>query len=497
MDTRAKLFTLLAALLVARLALSGLIPLTVDESYAIAASRWHSLSYFDHPPLGFALGRMMADLFGTESRIIVRMPYVILGTLSAVLLFDITRRVYGEIAGFWAAAWYSIAPFFFIAAGHFVLPDGPLNFGLLLCVWALTPDVFLEDGEIALWRWLLAGAALGLALLSKYQAVLFAAAAFVFLVTTPAGRKNLARLGPWAAIALASLGAVPILVWNAEHHWASFAFQSGRALTDGGRLFHPGNLIVTLAGQAAYVWPTTWLAAMFMLWRSLRRAAGPADRFFGLLAFLPIAFFDIVALFTRNSLPHWPMSGFLFAFPLVGKWSAMRFQANRRRLHVDFGVAATLVSVLAVAFVIQLHTAMFTRPFFKRSPTFDMDWQSLDWTAVRQAVPADAFSGKAFVVAPDWAQAAKIAVALGPKVPMEVLPRDPRHFQFIHDPRLVGLCCGVFVGVTPLDRRDKKEAFYRAALTDAHFVLGASHWAVQKIDGYPVFALFIVEVEKR
>ena len=496
MDTKTKLFILLAIFLVARLVLSDLIPLTVDESYAIVVSRWHSLSYFDHPPLGFALGRAMADLFGTESRFVVRMPYVVLGTLSAILLFDITRRVYGEVAGFWAAAWYSVAPFFFIASGHFVLPDGPLNFGLLLCVWALVPDIFVEERDIPFWRWILAGAALGLALLSKYQAVLFAVSAFVFLVTTRAGRKNLAKAGPWMAIAVASLGALPTLIWNGEHHWASFAFQSGRALTDGGRLLHPGNLLVTLVGQAGYVWPLTWLVAMLMLWRSLRRDAGPADRFFGLVALLPIAFFDIVALFTRNSLPHWSMSGFLFAFPLVGKWSAMRWQASPRRLRLDFGVAATLVSILTVAFVIQFHTAMFTRVFFKRSPTFDMDWQSLDWTAVRQAVPADVLSDKAFVVAPDWAQAAKIALALGPKVPIEVLPRDPRHFQFIHDPRLPGLCCGVFVGIAPLDRQDKKEAFYRAALTDAHFVAGASHWAVQKIDGYPVFALFVLPIER-
>jgi hypothetical protein len=289
---------------------------------------------------------------------------------------------------------------------------------------------------------------------------------------------------------------VPVAVWNAEHRWISFAFQSGRALTDGGTLLHPANLLVTLVGQIGYVWPPTWFIAMLMLMRSMKRDAAAADRFFGILAILPIGFFDIVSLFTRSSLPHWSMSGFLFAFPLVGKWSANLLETNPRRLRVSFAAATALVCVLTATFVVQLRTAIFTRSFFERSPTFDMDWQSLDWTAVKGAIPAKALSGNAFVAAANWAQAAKIALALGPDVPIVVLPGDPRHFQFIRDPRVSNVCDGFFVGAVRFGREFQTERSYRAQLDASDYAVGTPLWTIQKIAGYPVFKLLAFPVSK-
>jgi 4-amino-4-deoxy-L-arabinose transferase-like glycosyltransferase len=93
---------LVAAFLVLRLILAAIVPLSIDEAYAVVVSRSHSLSYFDHPPLGFALARFMADISGSETPFIVRLPYVLLGSASALLLFDLTRIAYGSVAGFWA-----------------------------------------------------------------------------------------------------------------------------------------------------------------------------------------------------------------------------------------------------------------------------------------------------------------------------------------------------------------------------------------------------------
>src|ERR1700756_898711 len=93
--------TLLAlAFLILRIGLAATIPLSIDEAYAIVVSRSHSLSYFDHPPLGFALARFMADVTGCECRLVVRLPYVLLGSLSALLLFDLTRYAYGLVPAF-------------------------------------------------------------------------------------------------------------------------------------------------------------------------------------------------------------------------------------------------------------------------------------------------------------------------------------------------------------------------------------------------------------
>ena len=81
----------------------------------------------------------MADIFGCECQFVVRLPYVLLGSLSALLLFALTRYAYGEVAAFWATAWYTVAPFFLISAAQSVVPDGPLDFFLLASACLAVP----------------------------------------------------------------------------------------------------------------------------------------------------------------------------------------------------------------------------------------------------------------------------------------------------------------------------------------------------------------------
>ena len=231
------------ALLALRLLMSATMPLIADEAYAVVASRTPTLSYFDHPPLAFDLARLSAWLFGSESGFVVRLPYVLLGSATAWLIFLITRRAFGAEAGFWASAAYGVAPFFFVSAGHFVVPDGPLNFFMMLTLWLMLPALLSEDRP-SLIHWIAAGITLGLALLSKYSAVLFAFSALALLVTLPHGRRALKTPGPWLALVIAALCTLPIVVWNAENGWVSLGFQGHRA-TSGG--FYPFNMFCDTA----------------------------------------------------------------------------------------------------------------------------------------------------------------------------------------------------------------------------------------------------------
>jgi 4-amino-4-deoxy-L-arabinose transferase-like glycosyltransferase len=64
---------LLIASILAHLCVAALLPLTADEAYAVVVSRSHALSYYDHPPMAFALARLFADLFGSETAFVVRL----------------------------------------------------------------------------------------------------------------------------------------------------------------------------------------------------------------------------------------------------------------------------------------------------------------------------------------------------------------------------------------------------------------------------------------
>ncbi|WP_027055692.1 ArnT family glycosyltransferase [Mesorhizobium erdmanii] len=487
---------LVVAFLIFRIGLASVIPLSIDEAYAVVVSRSHSLSYFDHPPLGFALARFMADMSGCECRLVVRLPYVLLGSASALLLFALTRYAYGAVVAFWAVAWYTIAPFFLISAGHFVVPDGPLDFFLLAAACLAAPMLLGSEPRFAFLRWCAAGVALGLALMSKYQAGIFCISALLVLLLTKPGRGQLRTAGPWVAGAIAALGLLPVVLWNMEHGWISLAFQSGRGTANEGHLLHPGNLATTLLGQAAYLWPPIWLVAMACLWRGAR-VGTPTDRFFVLFSALPIVFFDVIALFSAHSLPHWSMSGFLFAFPLVGQWCSVYSTRRPTRLFVSFVIAAGVVSLLAVGFAVQTTTGALTRPFFQRASKFDVNWQLVDWSALTDSKIADEIRhANGYVVASNWMQAAKLAYELGPDIPIEVLPGDPRHFQFMDKSPLAGRNTGFFIAALNFSDEAAHEKDARDSLGRLFAVNGDARHVVQQVYGFPVFDMLVLPVKR-
>ena len=180
--------------------------------------------------------------------------------------------------------------------------------------------------RFALLRWIVAGIALGLALMSKYQAALFCVSALLVLSCTKLGRHQLRTPGPWAAGAFASLGLVPVILWNLQHDWTSFAFQSSRAIGPGDYLIYPTDSRRHAArpGSLSLAASMAGRHGLFMAGQSAWREG--TGSVFPLLSVVPIAFFDLVALFSPHSLPHWSISGFLFAFPLVGDWCSQTFE---------------------------------------------------------------------------------------------------------------------------------------------------------------------------
>lgn len=491
------LLVLVLAFLALRIGLAAITPLSIDEAYAVVVSRSHSLSYFDHPPIGFALARFIADFAGCECQLFVRLPYVVLGSLSALLIFDLTRHTYGIVAAFWAAAWYTVAPFFFFSASHFVVPDGPLDFFLLATAWAVAPILLGTEPRFKFLRWNLAGIALGLALMSKYQAGLFCVAALLVLLTTKSGRTELRTWGPWVAATLATLALTPVIVWNMDHEWASFAFQSARGMVTDGHLLHLDNLAVTLLGQIAYTWPPVWLVATASMWQGIRSQPSTPDYFFAVISAVPVMFFDLIAIFSVHSLPHWSMSGFLFAFPLVGQWCSRISGRRPAWLKASLACAAIFVSLLATGFALQASAGVFTRPFYDRAPKFDVNWQMIDWSALTDEANGNALGDpNAYVVASNWMQAARIAHALGPDIPIEVLPGDPRHFQYMADERLKTRSNGFLIGAIGFGEEAVREKEYRDSLGDNFIVNGPSRQITQSIDGFPIFEILILPVKR-
>src|SRR4051794_40993172 len=154
--------------------------LGMDESYMVAAGRVLSLGYFDHPPASWWLSWGAAHLFGSEAPVVVRLPFILLFALSQWLTYRITCLVADRRAGFCAVVALNLSPVFGVTTGTWVLPDGPLDAALLGAALCLLQA--LADERATMRWWAGAGVCAGLALFSKYTAVLTMGGAFLYLV---------------------------------------------------------------------------------------------------------------------------------------------------------------------------------------------------------------------------------------------------------------------------------------------------------------------------
>mgnify|MGYP001765864437 CR=1 FL=1 len=439
--------------LVARLALAVLLDPGVDEAYAVAVSRQVQLSWFDHPPMTFwwvAAARALAVSHTGDPvpAFVLRLPFVLAFTVTSWLIFDLTRRLWGARAGLWALAALTLAPFFFTSAGSWIVPDGPLILFLAATARILVEILFFRPEGLRERRlWLLAGLCLGLAGLSKYHAALFAFGAFAFLLATP-HRFHLARPAPWIAAAIALVVVSPVLVWNAEHDWVSFLFQSSRG--GAGRGVSWPGLGRAVLGQMLYLAPWTLIAtvaATASRLRAERSLAGPGA-FLAAVALPSILIFTALPLRGGDALPHWQMPGWLFLLPVLGKAIAARESeaGAPSRLAHGFAVASTALLALAAAAVLLLRFAPASLDVAATLRIESFLSESLRWRGLADGLlargllpqtpppPGTAAKDRPLVVAFHWIDAARISEELGDRATVAVFGPDPRGFAFLSDP---------------------------------------------------------------
>ena len=401
----------------------------------VAAGRVFRLGYFDHPPASWWLSWGAAHLLGSEAPIVVRLPFILLFALSTWLMFRLCTEVADARAGFYAALLLNLSPVFGVTAGTWVLPDGPLDCALLAATLALIHALAATGRRAMLW-WLASGLFAGLALVSKYSAILWLGGAFVYLLSSRVHRHWLAHPAPWFAVLLMALLFAPVAVWNATHGWASFAFQGERAT---GLRFHPLGPLIVAAGEALFVLPWIWGAMLCVAFTALRR--GPADWRAWLLCCLaapPILGFALVAAWSsQRVLFHWAAPGYLMLFPLLGQAVARGESWLGRR-----GLVATAgFVVLAIAIVSTQVRIDWLGPAVAAATKRDPDLDGIDWTSLRAELAARGLlTQRGLVVgASNWRDAGKIAYALGPEVTVLCLNRDARQFGFANDPaRFIG-----------------------------------------------------------
>jgi hypothetical protein len=427
-NPRHALLLLIVVTLALRIGWASVLETTNDESYHYLYTLHPDLSYFDHPPMTMWVAKAGLMLGGsTVNTLSLRLGFVLLFGASTWALARWTARWYGDWAGVYAAIAMNLTVYYPAAAGSFALPDGPFLFFALLTMWALSAALVAQPSRTG--PWLLVGAAWGGALLSKYHAAFLPLATLLYILVVPEARKLLRRPGPYLACAVGLIEFAPVLIWNWQHGWASFAFQGGRAL---GAHFRPEGLLVMLLGPMLFLLPWIWFALTAILIGRLRsfRSLPEIERLLTCLALVPLVFFATVSL-VRPILPHWPLISFVPMFVLFGaKWSAL---AGERpgRVRRSVLVMASVTVVLALGVAAQAHFGIVTFP--SKDPCEEMSgWESVGAELSQRGMLDDRDT---FLFTPLWFNSSQLAYAVRNRVPVLCYSvADARGFAFWSEP---------------------------------------------------------------
>ncbi|HEY7167061.1 MAG TPA: glycosyltransferase family 39 protein, partial [Candidatus Binatia bacterium] len=344
-----------------------------------------------HPPMVAWVVRAGTLLFG-KSEIGVRIGGLLLVVVSTWLINALGRLWFSPRAGLWAALLFQVIPAYFIY-GMIITPDAPL-----ICFWLLTiylvSIAVLKDQPSG---WYGAGAALGFALLSKYTALFLVPSTLLFLIADRAHRKWLLRKEPYLAFFISLVIFSPVIVWNYQHHWVSFAFQFGRRLLGEGykgAAFDP-ELLISHARHPFLGSLAIQVGAFFVIYLAILLLSftvalyftikGRASRWKFCLCFsFPFLVFFAVYSIGSAVKANWPLPGYLallIAAPTCYRY--LRFKSGQR-----FKIALHKMLVFSlygppVLFVLALFHLTLVIPFVPVNNSFT-GWRELGKTLERE-----------------------------------------------------------------------------------------------------------------
>ena len=372
--SRSALLTLLALIVLIagwRAMVAAGVSLSVDEAYYVAWSKSPDFGYWTKPPMiAWTIGA--ARMLCGESAGCVRLVPVIAFPLSTLLMFALARRLsFTEWQACVAALAFATLPmtsFYGVAA---------TTDGLLLLYWIaamLFLRIALDGKHIA---WLVAGVFMGLALLSKYSAGVFAASAAVAMLH-PNWRHWWRSPWPWLAGLTAILVFSPNLWWNFTYGAPTFA-HTAEISQHGGYSAHPAAMLEFLVSQFLVAGPIIF--GGFLAWLVSREwlpnRAASADGWFLLSLSLPVlAVISLQALLSRAH-ANWAAPAMAAAC-----LAAVYFLLQRRRWLVTSFAINVLLAVLLYHFDVLVR-----EPFgLQHTVRTDPFWATRSWPNIHAQV---------------------------------------------------------------------------------------------------------------
>ncbi len=291
-----------------------------EEAYYWNYAKHLDIGYLDHPPLVAWIIALLTQLMG-DNEFAIRFGAFFCWLVMAYFSYRLANAINKNTGVSQTISLVATLPIFF-AVGWVMTPDAPL-----MACWAailyFLYQALIYNRPMA---WLGVGIAMGLGMLAKYTIAVTGLAALLFILMDRHSRQWIFRPEPYLSIVVAIAIFSPVILWNADHQWASFLYQSHDRIADPFEFSLPyfiASIIVILT-------PTGFLSVIIiLLFRKVLPSGhdvvssdviySDAKRSYHLLvvlALFPVAMLAMLSLF-RETKFHWTGPSWLAVLPYM------------------------------------------------------------------------------------------------------------------------------------------------------------------------------------
>jgi hypothetical protein len=363
-----------------------------DEVYYYTYAQKIGLSYFDHAPL---MGWILALFtnFGTHSSaLLVRLPAILLCLGNSYIIYYFMKRSYNAYTAGWSMLLYNVSVYSGFVSGFFLLPDS-----VQLTFWLLTLFLFQEgikQKHFSVGLSIKIGITIGLCILSKYHGAalwlgiaLYAFARAKWLFT----QKNLL-----ISLAISAILSLPILVWNIQHDFISFAFHNNRIGLNSS--INWTAFLQFNVGQYLMLNPFIFLLLIYFVILLAKRKIllKPEEEFLIWLA-LPLIVLPTLSSLFKSTLPHWSGPAFLGIILLLSVHAKL---AKARNIFGGLALTLMVVAMVLAPFIINNNLLGLES---KNDFTLDMSgWEESAITAKKVFENEGIALNDVVVISPKW-----------------------------------------------------------------------------------------------
>lgn len=423
-----------------------------DEAYYYSYVLHPNWSYFDHPPLVAITTGLGIWLTGEVTQFTIRLGTLILHTFTLLFLYLTACKIFEKKTALLALFVANFMLVFTAVFGIFNLPDAPLIFFWTLTLYWSAEEFFQQSTPYRpSYRLALIGLMVGLACLGKYHGFLLSIGLLGFCLFNRPYRSAL--FSPWLGLGLGLflLAISPIVIWNFQHDWISFRFQSMRAVP--GEDFKIGGIFEVWLASVAYLIPPLSLPLWWSIFKAfqqqfLRKQTETIQAVTLKYQFLLWVSLPIIIPFTllgsyRQVLPGWTLPGYWATTLILGHqislWQMRSPKLIRRWLQ------SSALFCITLSFVGLAHITWGTFQTPTRVPWMgsflpveaDNSTQLFDIQQLRQGFkdsPAlnAVLEQSSFIFSNNYFVAGQVAMAIVPLAhkPVTAFDPDPRGFAF-------------------------------------------------------------------